>query len=126
MDLEDLRTALIITLSIVVVVLLARRFRESVLRRDLPVRIHVEIRRLEVAYHPARLRVQVHVPKAESVRTSILDMEHHTIHSWGEESLDQGLHELERTLPELQDGFHYLEMSSDTQRTVRRFRLQRA
>ncbi len=123
---DDIRTALIITLSILVVVLLARRFRDRIMQRDMPAKMHAEIRKLEVAYHPARLRVQVHVPVTGPIRTSLLDEGHRTIHEWEEQSLDHGLHTVERLLPEMPDGYHFLEMSSATQRTVRRFRLQRA
>lgn len=124
MDLHSLRTALLITLSILLVVVLLRRFRRRVLAKDLPVNSHAELLKLEVAYHPARLRVQLHVPQDQIVHTALLDVADHHVHTWVEVPLSAGLHTIERILPELIDGLHHFEMRTTTQRTVRQFRLQ--
>ncbi|MEO8589242.1 MAG: hypothetical protein ABI432_07740 [Flavobacteriales bacterium] len=124
MDLHSLRTALLITLSILLVVVLLRRFRRRVLARDLPVNAHAELVRLEVAYHPPRLHVQVRVPLDEILHTSLLDTDQHHMHTWSEEPVEAGTHTIVRELPVLADGEHHFELRTTTQRTVRQFRLQ--
>ena len=126
MDLETLRTALIITLSIALVIVLWRRFRDHVVRRDLPVVSHAELITLEVMYHPARLRVHLKVPGQQTVHTALLDGGHQVVHHWPQNDLATGEHLLEQDLPDLRDGGYYLEMRTDTQRTVRLFRLRHA
>lgn len=126
MELQTIRTALLISLSILLVVVLLRRFRRRVLAKDLPVNSHAELLRLEVAYHPARLRVQLHVPEDQIVHTALLDAADHHMHMWVEVPLNAGTHTIERLLPELGDGMHHFEMRTTTQRTVRQFRLQQA
>lgn len=126
MDLHTLRTTLLITLSILLVVVALRRFKRRVLAKDLPVNSHAELLRLEVAYHPARLRVQLRVPLSEIVHTGLLGADDHHAHTWTEEPVEAGTHTIERLLPPLTDGLHHFEMRTTTQRTVREFRLQQA
>jgi hypothetical protein len=126
MDLQTIRTALLITLSIAVVVLLWRAFRRSVMQRDLPAVQHAELINVEVVYHPARLHVLVSVPGAQDIHVALLDGQHRAVHHWALVRLDQGSHELEYGLPALEDGLFYLEVSTATQRTERQFRLQQA
>lgn len=124
LDLVTLRTALLITLSILAVVLGFRRFRQWVLWRDMPAINHAELLVLEVEYHPGRLRVEVYMPQAEELHMDLLDHEHRTLHAWPITLLAQGRHELELLLPTLHDGNYFFEVRSSTQRTVRGFRLQ--
>ena len=63
MDLiENVRLTLLLSLTILVVALLWRRFKRNVMARDLPAPLHAELLGLQVAYHPARLHVEVLVP----------------------------------------------------------------
>lgn len=126
MDLVDIRTALIISLSITVVVLAWKRFRDHVRAKDLPAPLHAELITVEVAYHPSRLRIQIKLPGRQLVHTALLDGDHRTLHDWPANELLAGEHEVEHLLPELQDGGYFLEMRTDTQRTVRHFRLRQA
>lgn len=123
-DLLNLRTALLITLSILLVVVLWRRFRSHVLANDVPALLHAELVRLEVAYHPPRLHVVLNVPNEQSLTTGLLDHEHRPIHAWQSKKLAPGMHTMELALPFLADGAYFLEMTTATQRTVRQFRLQ--
>ncbi len=123
-DLITLRTALLITLSILLVVLAFRRFRQWVLVKDLPAINHAELLSLDVHYHPARLRFLVKMPQGELLQMALLDTAHVPFHTYHDEQLPNGTHELYRELPEMSDGFYFLEVRSATQRTVRGFRLQ--
>lgn len=125
-DLLNLRTALLITLSILLVVVLWRRFRSHVLANDVPAPVHAELVRLEVAYHPSRLHVVLSMPSEQRVTTGLLDQGHQSIHSWNDKRLLPGEHTLELPLPMLVDGAYFLELTTSTQRTVRQFRLQQA
>lgn len=124
-DLITLRTALLITLSVLLVVVLWRKFRRTVLANDMPAISHVELLALEVAYHPARLHVQLLVPREHTVDMGLLNAGHAPLSSWPAITLKAGEHTLEQRLPELPDGIYFLEVNSRTQRTVRQFRLQR-
>lgn len=124
MDLVTLRTALLITLSILLLIVLYQRFRRRVLARDLPVPRHAELVRLEVAYHPVRLLVVVELPEAQSIQVSLADERHEPLHHWPEERKDPGSHALELILPALPEGVYHFTLATATQRTVRRFRLQ--
>jgi hypothetical protein len=125
-DLVTLRTALLITLSILLVVVAFRRFRHSVLRKDVPAINHAELLLLEVEYHPNRLRVLMHMPQNERLHMALLDPKYEPLHTWADSTLAQGQHELALMLPALDDGLFYFEVRSATQRTVRGFRLQQA
>lgn len=126
MDLATLRTVLLITLSIAVVVLAARRFRRWVLLRDMPAILHAEVLALEVMYHPARLRLEVKVPRQQRIHATLLDPHHTALHQWDDATLAPGTHTMELALPPLADGDHVLEVSTATQRTFRTFRLRTA
>lgn len=126
MDLNTLRTALLITLSIILVVVLWRRFRQWVRMRDVPALLHAELEGLEVLYHPARLHVQLSVPEKQDFELQVLDRDHAPVHQLERISLGNGRHVLEYALPELADGLFYLEVRTHTQRTERQFRLQQA
>jgi hypothetical protein len=123
-DLITLRTALLITLSILLVLVLVRRFRRKVLLSDVPAPAHAELKALTVAYHPARLEVLLNVPLDQTIGTGILDEAHRPLHSWEGKVLASGVHRLALDLPALTDGSYFLEMTTSTQRTVRQFRLQ--
>lgn len=125
-DLLNVRTALLITLSVLVVVILWRRFRQRVVANDMPAPLHAELLGIELAYHPARLHVHLKMPSQQEIRTALLDAEHRAMHHWPQETLKAGEHRTERALPTLPDGLYHLEMSTATQRTVRQFRLQQA
>ena len=124
-DLDLLRNALLITLSILVLVLLFRRFRQRVLARDMPAPRHAELLNLRVAYHPARLVARVRLPGRQRVALVLRGAYHAELRSWPEEDLPAGDHDLERPLDGIADGDLHLEVRTATQRTVRRFRLQR-
>jgi hypothetical protein len=124
MDLITLRTVLLITLSILLVVVLWQRFRRKVIATDMPMPRHAELIGLEVAYHPPRLLVEVMLPLAQRLETSIADEHHLTVHAWPQAELGAGTHRFERALPELAQGTYHFEIATLTQRTVRRFRLQ--
>ncbi|MBX2971660.1 MAG: hypothetical protein KF797_01020 [Flavobacteriales bacterium] len=125
-DLLNIRTALIVTLSALLLLILWRRLRQYILTKDMPAPLHAELLGLELAYHPARLRVVVKVPGEQVIHTRLLDQAHAPFHTWDEERLQRGEHILERALPPLADGTYFLEMATTTQRTVRQFRLQQA
>ncbi|MBL7951008.1 MAG: hypothetical protein JNM62_04755 [Flavobacteriales bacterium] len=125
-DILNVRTALLITLSVLVVVILWRRFRQRVLAEDMPAPPHAELLGIQLAYHPARLLVELKLPSDQVIRTRLLDSSHEPFHTWSEEPVSTGTRTLERTLPTLADGTYFLEMATATQRTVRQFRLQQA
>lgn len=122
-DIIALRTALIITLSILLVYLLARRLKQRTLRDDLPAIGHAELLSLEVVYHPSRLSLLLELPDGQLIHTTLLDERHQVKFSWPEGRLEKGVHAIERPLPPLANGTYYLEVSTGTQRTVRQFRL---
>lgn len=126
MDLITLRTVLLITLSILLVMVLYIRFKRVTMRKDMPAISHAELLHVEVAYHPVRLRVRVKVPGKQELNTSLLGADHAVLHAWSAERRGPGSIELERSLPSLPDGLYYIELATSTQRTVRQFRLQQA
>ncbi len=123
LNVTDLRTALIITLSVFVVYLLARRLKDRVRQNDLPAILHAELISLEVSYHPSRLNFVLELPDRQVIHLSLLDEMHQKKYSWPEGQFEKGVHALERPLPPLVNGIYYLEVSTATQRTVRQFRL---
>ena len=125
-DLLTLRTALLITLSILLVLVMAKKFKRNVLAKDMPAPLHAELTKLTMAYHPVRLIAVVQVPSAQSIALDLLDSEHRAVQTLGSFSLQRGEHIQELSLPTLQDGTYFLAMSTATQRTVRQFRLQQA
>jgi hypothetical protein len=122
-DLENIRTALIITLSIVLVVVLYRRFKQYVRARDLPQVLHAELLQVQVAYHPARLLVEIRAPEAVDLQFAVLSASHIQVHAWHTIRAQAGVATLELALPTLEDGAFFVEMRTHTQRTVRQFRL---
>ena len=124
-DLDLLRNVLLITLSILVLALLFRRFRQRVLAREMPAPRHAELLELRVSYHPARFLARVRLPAAQRVSLVLRDAAQGELRSWPDEDLGAGDHELERPLDGIPDGDLHLEVRTATQRTVRRFRLQR-
>lgn len=124
MDVENIRIALLITLSVLLVLVLFQRFRRKVIANDLPAPSHAELIALRVAYHPARLLVTVHVPQPQRLATALVHADGLPLHPWPDESLRAGTHHLELRLPELEQGNYHFELRTATQRTVRRFRLQ--
>jgi len=125
-DLLNVRTALIVSLSVLVLLILWRRLRQHILAKDMPAPLHAELLALDLAYHPARLLVRLKVPGEQLISTRLLDHAHAPMHAWEDVHLAVGDHELERALPSLADGTYFLEMATSTQRTVRQFRLQQA
>ena len=125
-DLDTLRTVLLITLSILVVGMLFVRFRQRTLANDLPVLQHAELIELQVAYHPARIRVVVNMPNGQTLHCALLDTQHQLLHRWPDRELRPGRHVLEHELENQADGEYCFELSTATQRTLRNFRLTRA
>ena len=125
-DLDTLRTVLLITLSILVVGMLFVRFRQRTLANDLPVLQHAELIELQVAYHPARIRVVVNMPNGQTLHSALFDAQHQLLHQWPDQVLHAGRHVMEHELENQPDGEYCLELSTATQRTLRNFRLTRA
>jgi len=121
---DTLRITLLISLSILVVAMLYRRFRMKVMARDLPAPLHAELMDLQVAYHPARLRVVVDMPARQELFPRLVDRDHRAWHAWPALTLAKGEHAFELDLPTLADGEHFFELATSTQRTVRVFRLR--
>ena len=90
--------------------------------RDLLHRCMLKIN-LQVQYHPARLHVVVKVPSNQTIRTNLLNGSHDLVHSWANLDMERGESTFELALPKAADGKYHLEMCTDTQRTVRQFRL---
>jgi hypothetical protein len=119
-----LRTSLIITLSILLLAIIAGRLRRRIYVASVPAPLHAKLISLEVAYHPSRLHLVVDLPARQLLRTSLLDQQHNVRYAWPEGQLEKGLHAFDRDLPPLADGIYFLELATPTQRTVRQFRLQ--
>lgn len=123
-ELDNIRTALIITLSVLLVLVVWRRFKRNVVAKDMPAPLHAELIAVQVEYHPARLRVVIAVPRDETIHTALLDASHVHLHHWADMPLRRGDSTVDLVLPPLDDGDYHMEMRTTTQRTVRRFRLQ--
>ena len=123
---ENIRTTLIIPLSILVVVLAVRRYRQYVKRHHTPVPQQMELLAIEVTYHPLVLRVQVSVPREEEFLLALLSDVHAPHSSWPSVRLAKGDHVLELPLSEDADGTYFFELASRTQRTERRFIVRKA
>lgn len=123
---ERIRLTLLISLALLLLVLLWRRLKRRVMARDLPAPAHAELRSLQVAYHPARLRVEVLLPAPQEVLPAILDAQHRPVHQWAPLRLEGGPQVLELALDGQPDGEHFFELATGTQRTVRRFILRNA
>ena len=111
-DLLNIRTALIVSLSVLALLILWRRLRQPTA--------------LDPPPPPARLRVEKKAPAQPVAAARLLDHAHEPLHTWVEEPVQRGEHTLERALPPLTDGVYFLEMATATQRTLRQFRLQQA
>lgn len=118
---SDLRVTLLVSLAILFVAILWRRFKHRTMARELPVRAHAELVALQMLYHPARLRVEVHMPSTERLRPAMLDLQHGPLHYWPEIELGAGTHVLELPLNGQDAGDHYFELATGSQRTVRKF-----
>jgi len=122
-ELENLRNALLITLSIVLLVLLYKRFKRYVTERQLPQVLHAELLDLSVAYHPARLLIDLRTPEPVDLHFALLDEGHRSCHEWPSIAASAGVSELELQLPDVTDAIYFLEVRTATQRTVRQFRV---
>lgn len=123
---DNLRLTLLITLSILFVAMLWKRFKQRTMANDLPAPSHAEVLSLHVLYHPERLRVQVKVPSVQELVPAVLNDRHAQQFVWPSVRAEKGSHVLELPLSALADGDHFFELCTDTQRTVRRFRLLRS
>ena len=123
---NELRVALLISLSILFVAMMWRRFKRRVMENERPVVSHAELLALQVEYHPERLRVEVLLPAAEELRSAMLDMDHRVLQHWPAEKKNVGTHVLELPIGYATDGEYYYELATTSQRTVRKFRLKRA
>ena len=123
---DIIRNALLISLPILLIAVLYKRFKQRTIHRDLPAPAHVELVGLEVAYHPTRVRALVKVPRAHAIGTAMLSATHEPLHHWPEQRLDRGEHWIERAVEQRADGTYFFQLSTSTQRTVRQFRLQQA
>ncbi len=118
---DELRTTLLITLAILVVVIAFRRYRRYILLKHLPVAQHVRLESIEVAYHPERLRVQLELPVGTEVFTAMLGSDHVLLKKWPAMHMPKGTQLLELPLEAGQQGVFFLEVATGTQRTERRF-----
>lgn len=116
-----IRTVLLITLSILLLAILFRRFRERVRLRELPVVRHAELNKIQVAYHPTRLRITVTVPEQQEISPVMKDAQHRALHTWRSIHLPKGTHAVELDLLPEWEGDFFLELDTGTQRTERRF-----
>lgn len=123
---EELRAALLISLTLLFLVMVFRRFKRKVMRDERPVASHAELLVLQVEYHPERLRVEVLLPGPEELRPAMLDMGHGPYKNWPAQSKGVGRHVLELPIGPAPDGDYYFELATSSQRTVRKFRLKRA
>ena len=119
-----LRLTLLISLSILFIVLLYRRFKERVVARDLPARQHAELIALEVMYHPARLRVEVIVPNEQELFPAMLTPAHAALHAWPSGFFSKGRHVMELSLNGYGEGEYFFELGTSSQRTVRKFNVR--
>ncbi len=122
---DNLRLTLLFTLSILFVAMLWKRFKQRTVANDLPAPSHAEVISMHVLYHPERLRVQVKVPSVQELIPAVLNGQHEQQFAWPSVRAEKGSHVLELPLNTLGDGDHFFELGTDTQRTVRRFRLTR-
>ena len=118
---SDLRITLLVSLAILLIVIVWRRFKQRTVAHELPVRAHAELITLQMRYHPPRLRVEVIMPDAERIRPAMLDLHHGPVHHWPEIDLAAGSHILEFPLNGHTVGDHYFELATGSQRTVRKF-----
>lgn len=124
--LADFRTALLITLVILLVVIAVRRFKQYVKLHHSPVPQQVELVAVEVTYHPLMLRVQMTMPRPEEVFPAMLSHVHGPVHKWPAVQVAQGDHVLELPLADQAEGTYFFEIATSTQRTERRFTVRQA
>lgn len=122
---ESIRTALLITLSILVVVIVVRRFKLYVRTHLQPVPQQVHLKAVEVMYHPLRLRIAFHLPAAEAVSPALLGHGHARLRQWPTALLEAGDHALELPMEEVPEGHYSIELATGSQRTERRFTVRR-
>ncbi|MFT3885588.1 MAG: hypothetical protein QM724_09200 [Flavobacteriales bacterium] len=123
---DNIRIALLISLSILLVAVLYKRFKQYVMVRDLPAPLHAELVRVEVMYHPTRLRVELIAPKDQEVMPAVLSETHAPVHGWPSRLVAQGQQVLELELPGRTDGVYFFELATESQRTERKFILRQA
>ena len=123
---DHLRTALLISLSLLFIAMAFRRFKRKAMEAERPVASHAELLALQVEYHPERIRAEVLLPGPEEVRAAMLDMGHQLFQNWPVQSKEGGTHVLELPIGPAPDGEYYFELATSSQRTVRKFRLKRA
>lgn len=123
---DQLRAALLISLSLLFVAMVWRRFKRHAMESERPVISHAELLSLQVEYHPARLRVEVRLPATEELRSAMLDMDSRLLQNWSANRKERGTHVLELPVGEAADGEYYFELATSSQRTIRKFRLKRA
>ena len=118
---DTLRITLLLSLSLLFIYMLAKRFKQKVMAKELPIASHAELLSVQVLYHPARLRMEVLLPSSEVLRPSVLDTEHVLVHKWEVTSHGNGKHVLELSLIDVSYGDYFLELATSSQRTVRKF-----
>lgn len=123
---DELRTTLLITLGILVVVIAFRRFKQYIRLKHLPVPQHVRLESIEVAYHPERLRVRLELSMGTEVFAAMLASDHMPLKQWPPVQVPKGTQWLELPLEPGQQGVFFLEVATGTQRTERRFIVRQA
>jgi hypothetical protein len=126
MSVDNIRITLLISLGILLLVLLFRRFKRKTLAHDLPAAQHMELLTLEVMYHPTRLRAEVSVPRPQEFTFAMLDLHHVPLHEWPAQRVLQKHAVLELPVEGQADGDYYFQLSTNDQRTIRRFTLRRS
>lgn len=123
---DIIRTALLITLPVTLLAVLYRKFRLRTLMKEMPAPLHAELIALEVAYHPVRVRALVKLPVARRIGTALLDERYAEFLPWPEEPQQPGERWIERDMERVPDGAYFFQLSTETQRTVRRLVIRRA
>jgi hypothetical protein len=122
--LADIRLALLISLTVLVLVLAYKWFKRRTVVRDMPVPIHAQLVSVEVMYHPMVLRVEVEMPCREELFPAMLSEVHAMLHQWPAMAVGQGRHILELPLSADPGRTYYLELATANQRTERRFTIR--
>jgi hypothetical protein len=123
---DTLRLSLLLSLSLLFIFMLARRFKQQTVAKESPVPLHAELLSLQVMYHPERLRVELRMPRSEVIVPTMLGNDHRPEQVWPTFDLAAGDHVLGLPLTDRAEGDHFLELATSTQRTVRKFSLKRA
>lgn len=126
MDLSTLRWVLLVSLSITLLFVWYRRFRVNTLSKEVPVVKHAELTRIDVAYHPERLKLSMTVPRTQEMHAAVLDEGWNEVKQFPAHLLEQGRPEWVLEISGLRPGRYYVRLTSSGQSTERMFILRGA